>query len=73
MKPLRVILTAIGYLTMLIGVLFAELKAINWLTENLSFVQFLMAVAVAVLVFCMIPAAKHFTDKGQRWPWEPKR
>jgi len=73
MKLLRVILTAIGYLAILAGLFFAELKATSWIFANLSFTQFLVAVVVAVFMFLMIPAAKHFTDKGQRWPWEPKR
>lgn len=73
MKLLRVLLTAIGYLVILIGGIFITANAVDWMTENLAPVQFMMASAGLLLMFYLIPAARHFTDKGQRWPWEEKR
>ena len=72
MRIFRVAVAALGYTVAVIGAAYAGTRALAWMYDNLTYPQG-MLVCAAVFFAWMVFPAKHFTNNGQRWPWEPKQ
>lgn len=72
MKIIRICVTALGYTAACVAVGHVGAKAVAEMIDNLTSRQGMVVFDAALFTYMLFPA-KHFTEGGQRWPWESKR